>query len=210
MTLGGQRDESQRVRPLRLVALAVSFVVGGACVLLLGAALTGRTALLSVPSPSMTPTIPVGSAIAASPVPGEDVRVGDVIVFQAPGSDHLTVHRVVQIDHSDDGERTFRTKGDANAERDPWELSLDGDAVHRVDSVVPHVGRAIAVLHSREIRLGLLGLGAVLFLFSGLRGIWARSAPAVSAGLRSARSRRRARVIAAAVAAAAVGSSRRC
>jgi signal peptidase I len=205
MTRGGQRDGSQRVRPLRLVALAVSTLVGAACAAVLVAAFVGGTAVLSVPSPSMTPTIPVGAAIAAAPVSADEVRVGDVIVFQSPGSEHLTVHRVVQIDGGGPG-RTFQTKGDANETRDPWELALDGDTVHRVQHVVPHVGRALAVLHGREVRLGLLAAGALLFLAVGLRAIWA---PATRAGstLRSARSRRRARVIAAAVAAAAVAAT---
>ena len=216
MTHGGHRDGSQRAHPLRFVALSVSVVVGCACALLIAASSTGHMAFLSVPSRSMTPSIPVGAAIAASPVGPDEVRVGDVIVFQSPGSDHLTVHRVVEIDRSD-GERTFQTKGDANATRDPWELRLDGDSVHRVRHVVPHVGRALAMLHSREIRLALLGLGAALFLFTGLRSIWSRAgrtapasrsssaAPSGSSST-SARSRRRARVIAAAVAATAVAA----
>ena len=72
MTLGGHRDGSQRAHPLRFVALSVSVVVGFCCVLLIGVALTGRMAFLSVPSPSMTPSIPVGAAIAASPVRSAD------------------------------------------------------------------------------------------------------------------------------------------
>jgi signal peptidase I len=201
MSRGGHRGESHRVRPLRLVALAVALVVGGSCTVLIGAALVRGTAFLSVPSPSMTPNIPVGAAISATPVRSSDVHVGDVIVFQAPGTEHLTVHRVVEIGRSD-GERTFVTKGDANEVADPWDLRLDGDTVHRVDHVVPHVGRGLAVLHGREVRLALLAIGALLFLGAGLRAIWGRT-PA-SSGPTSPRARRRARVIAAAVAATTV------
>jgi signal peptidase I len=202
MTLGGHRDGSQRAHPLRFVALSVSVVVGFCCVVLIGVALTGRMAFLSVPSPSMTPSIPVGAAIAAAPVRSDQVQVGDVIVFQAPDAEHLTVHRVTKI-HGHDGERTFHTKGDANASRDPWELQLDGATVHRVHHVMPHVGKALAVLHSREIRLGLLGLGTVLFLFTGLRSIWTHRGAVGATAHRSSRARQRARVIAAAVAATA-------
>lgn len=210
MTRGGHRDGSQRVHPLRFVALSVTFVVGACCAVVISASLMGHMAFLSVPSRSMTPAIPVGAAIAANPVPAGDIRVGDVIVFQAPGADHLTVHRVVEIGHHE-GARTFRTKGDANQQRDPWELQIDGDAVHRVRHVVPQVGRGLAVLHSREIRLGLLAAGAALFLLTGLRSIWSGHRPA-SGGMqvhseRSARARRRARVIAAAVAATAVAAA---
>jgi signal peptidase I len=205
MTRGGHRGGSRRVHPLRLVAVAVAVVVGGSCTLLIGAALVQGMAFLSVPSPSMTPHIPVGAAIAATPVPADDVHIGDVIVFQAPDSDHLTVHRVVEIGRSD-GERTFVTKGDANDVADPWDLRLDGETVHRVDHVVPHVGRALAVLHGREVRLALLALGALLFLGTGLRAIWGRAgSDEVPRGTPSSpRARRRARVIAAAVAATTV------
>jgi signal peptidase I len=206
MISGGHRDGSQRVHPLRFVALSVSFVVGACCAVVLAAALGGNMAFLAVPSQSMTPSIPVGAAIAATPVDAAQVQLGDVIVFQAPGADHLTVHRVVEIGQHD-GARTFRTKGDANLERDPWELQLDGDVVHRVRHVVPHVGHALAALHSREIRLGLLGLGAALFLLTGLRSIWSHAGAAAAAPLRSSRARRRARVIAAAVAATAVAAA---
>jgi sugar lactone lactonase YvrE len=115
------------------------------------------------------------------------------------------VHRVVEIGRAN-GERTFVTKGDANDVADPWDLRLDGDTVHRVDNVVPHVGRALAILHGREVRLALLAVGALLFLGTGLRAIWGRAAAdeVAPASLSSPRARRRARVIAAAVAATTV------
>ncbi len=210
MSHGGRRDRSRRDIPRRSVTAtacaALALVVAATCSALIVAGVTGRMAVLTVPSPSMTPAIPVGSAIAAAPVRPAQVRVGDVIVFRAPASDHLTVHRVVQIDRRD-GVRLFQTRGDANATRDPWDLRLEGDTVHRVVRVVPHLGLALAALHRREVRFGLLGLGATMFLLAGLRRIWRDPGSDATRGPVdgvSVRRQRRARAIAAAVAAAAV------
>ena len=66
------------------------------CILLAAGALTGGWSVLTVPTGSMEPTIPVGAAVVVRPVPTDRVEVGDVIVFHAPGTGMLTVHRVVE------------------------------------------------------------------------------------------------------------------
>jgi signal peptidase I len=44
-----------------------------------------------------------------------DLKVGDIIVFNRPdGGDRVIVHRIIDIDEDADGDRTVRTKGDAN------------------------------------------------------------------------------------------------
>lgn len=206
MSPRGLRDGARRPRPLRTVVRSATVLVTGCCLVLLVAVLGRGFAVLDVPSASMVPSIPVGAAITATPVAASTLRVGDVIVFRAPGADHLTVHRVVEIGQRD-GTRTYSTQGDANAVRDPWELEFDGATVHRVDHVVPHLGRVLRVLHSREVRLALIVSGAAMFLGAGLRAIWGRGTASRVAGHRTVRSRRRAKVIAAAVAATAVASA---
>ena len=62
---------------------------------------------------SMEPTIPVGSIIYVEQVPPEDLKAGDVIVFEQDYS--VVAHRVVQ-NRIVEGE--FVTKGDANAGED--------------------------------------------------------------------------------------------
>ena len=43
------------------------------------------------------------------------LKVGDIIVFNRPdGGDRVIVHRIIEIDEDADGDRTVRTKGDAN------------------------------------------------------------------------------------------------
>jgi len=70
-----------------------------------------------VMSGSMEPTIPVGSIVVVGKVNPEDVKVGDVIAFEAGES--ATMHRVVEK-VVEDGSFYFRTKGDANEDPDPW------------------------------------------------------------------------------------------
>ncbi|HLG37139.1 MAG TPA: signal peptidase I [Nitrososphaera sp.] len=44
-----------------------------------------------------------------------ELKVGDIIVFNRPdGGDRVIVHRIIEIDEGADGDRTVRTKGDAN------------------------------------------------------------------------------------------------
>ena len=66
-----------------------------ACAWVTMGALSGAWTLMSVPTGSMEPNIPKGSMIVVRQVPVDDVGVGDVIVFHAPETGVLTVHRIV-------------------------------------------------------------------------------------------------------------------
>lgn len=80
------------------------------------AAVGGST--LTVLSPSMTPTYPVGTLVVTRPRPIDTIRIGDVVSFTdrdpATGATRTVTHRVVRVDP---GPR-FRTKGDANEAKD--------------------------------------------------------------------------------------------
>ena len=67
-----------------------------------------------VASNSMIPELEVGDALVVQANhPFEDVKIGDIIVFNRPlGHDRIIVHRVDSI--IDDNPLTLRTKGDAN------------------------------------------------------------------------------------------------
>lgn len=70
----------------------------------------------TVITPSMEPTIPVGSIVLVKPTDFEEIRVGDVISYTAlHHSDVVVTHRVTEID-PDAG--TITTKGDANEGND--------------------------------------------------------------------------------------------
>lgn len=65
---------------------------------------------------SMEPTINSGDLIFVKKVTPTDIAVDDVIAFFDPESmkDTMIIHRVKEISTDEDGNLTFRTKGDAN------------------------------------------------------------------------------------------------
>ena len=81
--------------------------------------------------PSMTPTLKAGDQLRVVPYASRNIRVGDVVVFQAPegGNRHVT-HRVVSVDS-----RGVRTRGDNNNKTDSWILRPEEIAC-RVDSAL--------------------------------------------------------------------------
>ena len=81
--------------------------------------LTGSVPLTILTS-SMEPRLPPGTLVIVRPVAAEEIRLGAVIVYQLRSGEPETVtHRVVGITTSEDGERTFTTRGDNNPQDDP-------------------------------------------------------------------------------------------
>jgi len=132
---------------------------------------------VAVYSGSMVPTLRVGSLAVDRSVASAKVRVGDVITFADPYvHGRLVTHRVIRIFHTKHG-LAYRTKGDANATRDPWTIRLGG-RVGRTSFSVPYAGYALWYLHTREVRSGLILVAALLLLTWMLRRIWrTESAP---------------------------------
>lgn len=152
--------------------LALAVAVVGVLVLSVGT-FTGWLSVQTVPTGSMEPAIHKGSAIVVDPVPADDVTIGDVIVFAAPTTGTMTVHRVAQIEPGESGP-IFTTKGDANAGPDPWRLSVDGTHLQRVRMAVPVLGKILLALSAPSTRIVLAGLGALLALGFGLSHLWRR------------------------------------
>ncbi|MFL5945805.1 MAG: signal peptidase I [Gaiellaceae bacterium] len=149
-----------------LVAGAVVMLVAGYAALLVAGFRP-----VAVYSGSMRPTLGVGSLAVDRVVPASSVRVGDVITFNDPYiKGRLVTHRVVGIVPTKQG-LAYRTKGDANATRDPWAIRVDG-RVGRVAFQVPVVGYALWYLHTREVRGVLLTAFVVFMLVGVLRRIW--------------------------------------
>lgn len=121
-----------------LAVAAVAVVVAGVCGVRLLPVLTG----------SMAPAAPAGSLVLTVPVAGEDVAVGDVLAFRPPApyevlDDRPVLHRVVEV--RTDGDRPWMTtRGDANAQPDPWRVALYGADLGRAVLVVPYAGRPLA------------------------------------------------------------------
>lgn len=185
------------VRPRRLPALGRLAVVAttrllvGMCLL----ASLGTVAALSllhsrgeqvmvVISGSMTPTFRAGDAVVVQPPRAEDLRVGAVISFHAPGEpDHLTTHRIVARQERPEG-LFVQTKGDANPTPDP-DLTPVGSVVGVMTGVVPHAGFWLAFFQSPRGRAVVLGTPLLLLVWAQVRSTVAQIRR------RSDRSRRR-------------------
>ncbi|MFC0682303.1 signal peptidase I [Lysobacter korlensis] len=97
----------------------VSLVAALGAVTLIVPAVAGATPL-AVLTPSMEPTLPVGTLVVVKPTPVQDVRLGDVITYQIkPGDPTLVTHRVVEVRSISTGDIEFLTKGDNNDATDP-------------------------------------------------------------------------------------------
>jgi len=77
----------------------------------------------------------------------DDIKVGDIIVFNRPsGHDRVIVHRVASI--IDDNPKTIRTKGDANAASIPgtdFPITKE-EYIGKVAYVIPQVGYVTQLL----------------------------------------------------------------
>jgi signal peptidase I len=127
---------------------------------------------VAVYSGSMEPDLAVGSLAFVKRVPAQEIEVGDVITFSDPYQPgRLVTHRVVEIGEQPEGGLAYRTKGDANLERDPWTIAL-GERGGRVAFAVPYGGYAVWYAKTREARAVLILVVAALVLLALLRAIW--------------------------------------
>ena len=159
--------------------VAAGLVVLGLLAITVGPRFLPYQALI-VRSGSMSPTIPTGSIIFYTKIPSANVKVGDVIVFQKPGSTNEKVtHRVYKIGQDSTG-RYFITKGDANGSPDDWRVPAVGTGwIARFH--LPSVGYALVYLQSTLARLLLLVIPAILLGAITLYEIWQDRARGASA-----------------------------
>jgi signal peptidase len=93
-----------------------------------------------VSSESMVPVLKVNDVLVVRDGGTFDqLKVGDIIVFHQPsGGDKVIVHRIAEISIGANGEKTLRTKGDAN----PGSIPGTDYPITRSD----YIGRVIYVL----------------------------------------------------------------
>lgn len=162
-----------------LLGRGVSVATSGLVVLAAGALMafgllphTGRYRTATVLTGSMRPTLPEGSIVFITPMAARDLGVGDVVMYQIPVEDRRVVaHRVVEILEGGD-HPVIRTKGDANAEADPWVARMDTGPLWQVRGAVPKAGYALhALRHPVVRRVCVFGLPLLLCLI-WLGEIW--------------------------------------
>lgn len=159
--------------------IAAGLVVLGLLAVTIGPRFLPYQALI-VRSGSMSPTIPTGSIVFYKKIASDKVKVGDVIVFDKPGTTNEKVtHRVYKIGNSATG-RYAVTKGDANGTPDDWRVPLAGTGWIAMFHL-PSVGYALVYLQSTLARLLLLVIPAILLGAITLYEIWQERARGTTA-----------------------------
>ena len=118
--------------------------------------------MVIVEGKSMEPTIHYGALSIVKDVNPADVKVGDVVEFDAPATHWVTTHRVVAIA---DDHKSFTTRGDANNTNDMAPLPAS-DIRGQFLFSIPEVGNAIRWMHTRNgLLLIVLIPGTAIILF---------------------------------------------
>lgn len=120
---------------------------------------------------SMSGTFERGPVAFEKTVPVDRLAVGDVITYLPPADSGLTslvTHRIASKHPSHDGGMVLRTRGDANADADPWQFRLSAETQPRVEFTVPTVGHVFIALADRDIRILVIGVPAALLALVSL------------------------------------------
>jgi signal peptidase len=129
-----------------------------------------------VTSGSMEPNISLGSVVIVKEVPTERIEVDDVITFQSGDAQQPTTHRVIEVTDRE-GERAFRTKGDANEDADAA-LVVPGQNARIEGQVMTVNGHLVAIplvgylLTFMKTQTGFVALVAVPFVLFIANEVW--------------------------------------
>jgi signal peptidase I len=124
---------------------------------------------------SMTGTYDRGSIVFDRSVPVSGLKVGDPITYMPPPgftSQTRVTHRIWAIHPGKDGERVFKTKGDANKHPDVWSFTLSQPTQDEVLFHVPEVGYLFLLLSLRSFRMVLVGVPALIIGLFLARQLW--------------------------------------
>ena len=120
-------------------------------------------------SGSMEPAFPVGSIIYYHSCNFEELKVGDVVTFQAENS--LVTHRITAVNEVS---RTVNTKGDGNSTEDPVPVEEDEIVGKAADFAIPYAG--YFVTYGKE-PAAIAGMAVILLvdyvlekIYSGQKG----------------------------------------
>ena len=128
---------------------------------------------MTVLTGSMRPTIQPGDMVVDERVPASQVRVGDIVTFQEPHGTRTITHRVRKVSISE-GQARVTTRGDANDTIEKWQIPVDGE-VGRVAYTVPKIGYPVTWSHTRNGRLALVSIPALLLAIWAMVRIWRSS-----------------------------------
>lgn len=170
---------------LGLSAAVLVSVIALAVVAIIIPKLSGATPLTVLTS-SMEPRLPPGTLIIVKPVAVDDLAIGDVVTYQIrSGAPEVITHRIIAINASTTGNRTFELRGDNNGSPDPDPV-LPEQVKGRVWYSIPLIGWANTAVNGAN-RSWIIPVGAA-FLF-GYAGFMVASGIRTEVRERSARRR---------------------
>ncbi len=155
---------ARRKRLVHVIDVLIWSTASIAAVIIAGIVVLYGVQFSRVLSPSMTPTMPVGSVAVTSHVPMDSLRVGQVVVLRTPTENAPYIHRVIAINYTPKG-LEVRTKGDANAVPDPWTVLVRGPEVPVLVFVLPamNITNVAMRLQFVAIPLFLFGVAATAY-----------------------------------------------
>lgn len=151
------------VAKLISAALTAFFVLFVALALLMLATIVplGGYHMRIVESGSMSPTIPLGSAIIVRAAPS--YNVGDVVTYQRVGDDEATTHRIVGSEVNQ-GETFFITQGDANNAKDQRPVR-EQEVFGKVRLSIPYLGYVLDFVRHPLGFLIIVGVPALWIIY---------------------------------------------
>lgn len=128
---------------------------------------------MTVLTGSMRPTIQPGDMVVDEPISPSQIRVGDIVTFREPHGTRTITHRVRQVSISE-GQARVTTRGDANDTVEKWQVPVTG-SVGRVVYQVPKIGYPVTWSHTRNGRLALVSIPALMLAMWAMVKIWRRT-----------------------------------
>ena len=123
----------------------------------------------TVLSGSMEPKLGVGSLAVTHPVTAQEILPGDIITFRSPLSGKLTSHRVAALVQT--APYTFRTKGDANEDMDPFIVPM-ANVIGKVSFHIPYLGYVTQFVKTRWGTLVTLFVPGLIIIVMEVLNIW--------------------------------------
>lgn len=128
---------------------------------------------MTVLTGSMRPMIQPGDMVVDETISPSQIRVGDIVTFREPHGTRTITHRVRKISISE-GQARVTTRGDANDTVEKWQVPVTG-SVGRVVYQVPKIGYPVTWSHTRNGRLALVSIPALILAIWAMVKIWRTS-----------------------------------
>jgi len=123
----------------------------------------------TVLSGSMEPALRVGDVVVTRPVELETLSSRDIVTFHSPLNSSVISHRLISIEEG--SSLSFRTKGDANEDADPFVLS-SSNIIGEVCFRIPYFGYAAQFMKTPLGFLLTLCLPGLIVIIMEIVKIW--------------------------------------